>query len=479
MAHKNKPISDTWRWGLYLVIGVLFMAGVVFFSSWQALRATEARFCQTLDFVKSQSTSFEKYNDTVVAKALRRAAVSVHQLAQAPALDLSDPQCLNRQAELLWLTGISVLSPDGTLLCESTTNGIGYAQFGEQLKNDAVLDVFAYPQKTYLKRVLLEDGSAVDVAAHRAESKEVILLAYRYKAGIQVGNYITAVDGTDVKSMSSVDAIQTRLRGESGTTVNVTWLDSEAAEHTADLTHSGYSSTTVDYQMVQGNVGYIRIRQFDSTTPSELDYAIRSLSANGAGSLVFDLRDNGGGLLDDAIQCIDLIAPEGTLAFAEDKNGTRTLLGTSTSESQIDLPVVCLVNGSTASAAELFASSLRTLNGARLVGTTTQGKGTIQSSPQRLSDGSAVVVTVAKLVCGDGSCFDGTGLTVDVERPLTADEQTASYDYTVENDPQIQRAVSTAQQMSGTTTVSGVNEAASSEAADSAAAESTASSSQE
>ena len=167
---------------------------------------------------------------------------------------------------------------------------------------------------------------------------------------------------------------------------------------------------------------------------------------------MFDLRDNGGGLLDDAIQCIDLIAPEGTLAFAEDKNGTQTLLGTSTSESQIGLPVVCLVNGSTASAAELFASSLRTLNGARLVGTTTQGKGTIQSSPQRLSDGSAVVVTVAKLVCGDGSCFDGTGLTVDVERPLTADEQTAYYDYTVENDPQIQRAVSTAQQMSGTTT---------------------------
>ena len=320
-------------------------------------------------------------------------------------------------------------------------------------------------------------GIGVELAVDQSGYAKVIKVydeSPAKEAGIQVGNYITAVDGTDVKSMSSVDAIQTRLRGESGTTVNVTWLDSEAAEHTADLTHSGYSSTTVDYQMVQGNVGYIRIRQFDSTTPSELDYAIRSLSASGAGSLVFDLRDNGGGLLDDAIQCIDLIAPEGTLAFAEDKNGTQTLLGTSTSESRIDLPVVCLVNGSTASAAELFASSLRTLNGARLVGTTTQGKGTIQSSPQRLSDGSAVVVTVAKLVCGDGSCFDGTGLPVDVERPLTADEQTAYYDYTVENDPQIQRAVSTAQQMSGTTTVSGVNEAASSEAADSAAAESVA-----
>ena len=152
MARKNRTTPDTWRWGIYLVIGVLFMAVVVFFSGWRALRTTEARFCQILDFVKSQSTSFEKYNDTVVAKTLRRTAVSVHQLAQDPALDLSDPQCLNRQAELLWLTGISVLSPDGTLLCESTTNGIGYARFGEQLKNDMVLDVFSYPQKTYLKR---------------------------------------------------------------------------------------------------------------------------------------------------------------------------------------------------------------------------------------------------------------------------------------------------------------------------------------
>ena len=297
------------------------------------------------------------------------------------------------------------------------------------------------------------------------------------EAGIAVGNYITTVDGTDVKSLSSADAIQNRLRGESGTPVNVVWLDSEAGEHSADLTHFGYSATTVDYRMLQDNVGYIKIRQFDAGTPSELDYAIRSLSANGAASLVFDLRDNGGGLLEDAISCIDLVAPEGTLAYAEDKNGNRTLLGSSSGESQVTQPIVCLVNGSTASAAELFAGSLRTLNGARLVGTTTMGKGTIQSSPQRLSDGSAVVITVAKLICGDGSCFDGTGLTVDVERPLTTEEQNAYYDYTVEDDPQIQRAVSTAQQLSGTTTVGGVNEAASSseaaesgEPADSAAA---------
>ena len=296
-----------------------------------------------------------------------------------------------------------------------------------------------------------------------------------HEAGITVGNYLTAVDGTDIKNLTGVEAVQTKLRGEIGTTVNVTWLDSEATEHTADLTHSGYNTTTVDYEMLQGNVGYIKIRQFDGSTPSELDYALRSLNAGGAVSFVFDLRDNGGGILDDAISCIDLIVPEGTVAYAEDKNGNRTALGSSTGDSIITQPLVCLVNGNTASAAELFASSLRTMSGARLVGTTTMGKGTIQSSPQRLSDGSAVVVTVAKLLCGDGSCFDGTGLTVDVERGLTADEQISYYDFTLDTDPQIQRAVSTAQQLSGTTTVGGVNEAASSAAAEDAGADSEAS----
>ena len=296
------------------------------------------------------------------------------------------------------------------------------------------------------------------------------------EAGIVVGDYITAVDGTDVKSLTTVDAVQSRLQGEAGTTVNVTWLDSEAASHTADLTHSGYTSTTVDYQML-GDVGYIKIRQFDGSTPSELDYAIRALSASGASSLVFDLRDNGGGVLEDAISCIDLIVPEGTVAYAEDKNGDRTVLGSSSDdESQVTLPMVCLVNGNTASAAELFAASLRTMSGARLVGTTTMGKGTIQSSPQRLSDGSAVSITVAKLICGDGSCFDGTGLTVDVERALSTEEANSYLDYTPETDPQVQRAVSAAQQLSGSTTLAGANDSASSAASDAVDGEADASS---
>ena len=206
MARKNRTTPDKRIWTAYLIIGVFLMAGVAFFSSWRAMRTAEERFCQTLEFVKSQSTSFEKHNDTITAKALRRTAVAVHQLAENPALDLSDPQCLNRQAEKLWLTGISVLGPDGTLRCESTTNGIGYERFGDQLKNDAVLDVLSYPRKTYVKRVLLEDGSAVDVAVHRAESTELLLLAYRYTPA-------EFVEGTALSIQSVLDGYPVETSG--------------------------------------------------------------------------------------------------------------------------------------------------------------------------------------------------------------------------------------------------------------------------
>ena len=179
MTRNNKATPNTRTWVLYVLVGVFFMAGVILASGWKALHVTEEHFRQTIAFVKSQSTSFEKYNDTITAKTLRRTAVSVHQLAGDAALDLSDPHCLKQQTETLWLTGISVLRPDGTLLCEYTANGIGYAQLEDQLKKETALDVFRFPQKTYLKRVLLADGSAVDVAAHRADHQEVILLAYR------------------------------------------------------------------------------------------------------------------------------------------------------------------------------------------------------------------------------------------------------------------------------------------------------------
>ena len=337
-----------------------------------------------------------------------------------------------------------------------------------------------YTADAYAKLLDIQNGVLMGIGVEVAQDQTgyaKVLKVYdgspAQEAGIAAGSYITAIDDTDVRTMSGADAIEDRLLGEAGTTVHLVWLGSDATEQSVDLTRSGYISTTIDYQMTAGDVGYIKIRQFDATTLSELDYAIRTLRNAGAASLLFDLRDNAGGLLDAALNCIDLICPEGVMAWAESRDGTREVLGTSSGDSVVDLPMVCLVNGSTASAAELFAACLRDLGGARLVGSATYGKGTIQSSPQRLSDGSAVVVTVARLIASDGESFDGAGLAVDVERPLTGDEQVMFYDYTIETDPQILRAVSTAQTMSGSATVGGVNaasSAASSEAASSAPA---------
>lgn len=180
MKHKTGATPNKRKWAIYLSVGALLLAGVAFFSGKNELCLTEERFDQTLDFIKSQSTSYEKYNDIVTAKALRREAVSVHQLADNPTLDLSDSQCLEDQAEALWLTGISALDSNGTLLCEYTADGVGYAQLEDQLKRDTVLDALRYPQKTYVKQLLLEDGSAVDVAVRRSASEDVVLLAYRH-----------------------------------------------------------------------------------------------------------------------------------------------------------------------------------------------------------------------------------------------------------------------------------------------------------
>ena len=212
------------------------------------------------------------------------------------------------------------------------------------------------------------------------------------EAGIVVGDYITAVGDTDVKSLTTVDAVQSRLQGEAGTIVNVTWLDSKAASRTTDLTHSGYTSTTVDYQMLD-SVGYIKIRQFDGSTPSELDYAIRSLTTSGAQSLVFDLRDNPGGLLSELITILDHLLPQGDLFVSVDGNGKETV--TQSDSVCVKVPMAVIVNGNTYSAAEFFAAALQEYDWATIVGQNTTGKGRSQTTIA-LPDGSAVHISSRK-----------------------------------------------------------------------------------
>ena len=176
---KLDTVSNKQALMLYLIVGVFVLLATFIISGQKDLRTTEKYFSQTIDFIKGQSISYEKYNDTITAKALRRAAVSVRQVVEDSSVDLSDEKSLKEQTEKLWLTGISVLTLDGKLQCEYTQDGIGYEQFMEELGGDTVLDVVDHPQKTYLKRLSLADGSAVDIAAHRAKSENAVVLAYR------------------------------------------------------------------------------------------------------------------------------------------------------------------------------------------------------------------------------------------------------------------------------------------------------------
>ena len=207
MNRKKKTFTPNMRMAaLYLLMGVLLLLTVTLFSGQESMRATEDYFARTISFVKVQSTSFEKNNDTITAKALRRMAVAVRQLAENDALDLYDPESLRAETESLWLTGIAVLDENGKALCEYTSGNVGYAQFAESLREKAALNVLQNPQKTYLKRILLQDGTAVDVATHRAAAGDAILLAYRVTPP-------EFVEGTALSIQSVLDGYPQNISG--------------------------------------------------------------------------------------------------------------------------------------------------------------------------------------------------------------------------------------------------------------------------
>lgn len=266
--------------------------------------------------------------------------------------------------------------------------------------------------------------------------------------GLQVRGFITAINGTSTKTMMDTATITSALLGEEGTTTTITYLTPDRQEQTLDLVHTNYNTPTVSYQLTVGTCGYIRIDSFGTSTANEFKTAVDSLKEQGATCYVFDLRDNTGENLNAALVSADYCLPSGLIAQQENKDGTITDLRMS-DENEITLPMVCLVNGSTAGGAELFANALRKMGGATLVGTTTMGKGVVMSDAQSFSDGSAAYITVGLLLDNEGKSWNDTGLTPDVDASLSADEQTAYYDFTIDTDPQISKAVNTAMSLTG------------------------------
>lgn len=306
-----------------------------------------------------------------------------------------------------------------------------------------------YSAKAYSERVGLANGRlmGIGVAVVKDPSSGYARIIRVYdntpatNVGLEVGGFITAIGDTSTRSMSDTAAMTSALLGEEGSTVNIKYLPPLREEQSFEIAHANYTTPSIStVRLMDNGVGYLRIDSFTSGTAVEFRNAVNSLTNQGATSLIFDLRDNSGENLNAALVATDYCVPSGLIAQSQDKGGNVTDLRMS-DENEITLPMVCLVNGSTASGAELFANALRKMAGATIVGSTTAGKGVLLSDPQSLSDGSAVVITVGILLDNEGKNWNGTGLTPDVDASLTNDEQSSYYDFTVDNDPQIAKAI--------------------------------------
>lgn len=314
-----------------------------------------------------------------------------------------------------------------------------------------------YSAKAYTEKVGVESGRlmniGVSVIKDSSSGYARIIRVYdnspASEIGLQVGGFITTIGDVSVRTMSDTAAINSALLGEEGTTVSITYLNPDRQEQPAvELVRSNYTTATVFTQLTEEGCGYVCIDAFASTTGTEFRTAVENLVDQGAKALVFDLRNNTGESLDAALVAADYCVPAGLMAQSQAKDGTLTDLRIS-DDHEITLPMVCLVNGNTAGGAELFANALRKMAGASIVGTTTAGKGVVLSNPQSFSDGSAAVITIGLLLDNEGQSWNGTGLTPDVEATLTADEQNSYYDFTVETDPQINRAMTSVMAMVG------------------------------
>ncbi len=229
------------------------------------------------------------------------------------------------------------------------------------------------------------------------------------EAGLMPEDVLIAVDGTSVEGMD-LDLAVDMIRGEEGSKVVLTvkrgdeTLDLEVERRKIDV-------ITVASEMLDNNIGYIQISQFEGVTLDQFNSAFDELVEMGMEGLIIDIRDNPGGRLDVVTDMLDRILPEGLIVYTEDKNGKREEIY-SDEECDLDIPCAVLVNGNSASASEIFSGALQDYGLAEIIGTQTFGKGIVQSI-MGLLDGSAVKITVQDYYTPNGNNIHGIGITPD------------------------------------------------------------------
>ncbi len=235
-----------------------------------------------------------------------------------------------------------------------------------------------------------------------------------FKAGIKAGDKILKISGESTKNMGLTDAVS-KMRGPKGTSIILT-IFREGWKETKDFTivRDIIKIKSVKSKMLQDGIGYIKITQFQESTGPDLSAALDKLSKEGMTSLIIDLRNDPGGLLNSAVEVTEqFLPPKKLVVYIKSKSGEKTEYFTEGEKPYTDMPMVVLVNQGSASASEIVAGALKDWNRAVIIGVQTFGKGSVQSLIP-LSDGSGLRLTTAKYYTPKGISIQGVGITPDI-----------------------------------------------------------------
>lgn len=252
------------------------------------------------------------------------------------------------------------------------------------------------------------------------------------EAGMQTDDILYKVNGEEVTGVDLTEVVS-KVKGVEGTSVILTILRG-TEEIEMEVVRRTISIPTVESEMLENNIGYIAISEFDEITLEQWNEAYNTLNEQGMTSLIVDLRNNPGGGLSVVAEILDTILPQGTIVYHEDKYGRRDEY-TSDEEHKIEIPMAVLINGNSASASEIFAGAVKDYGIGTLIGTTTFGKGIVQQMIG-LGDGSAVKVTISKYYTPSGVCIHKSGIDPDIELEFDSEKYTED-----ETDNQLQKAI--------------------------------------
>ena len=304
-------------------------------------------------------------------------------------------------------------------------------------------DVYSryYTKDEYEQESVTTEGSYVGIGvAMQKYTAGGVQIVECYKgstaeeAGVKVDDVITAINGEDITDTELQDVVSMIKDNEDK---DVVLTVQRKGEDTQEITVkvSNVELPSVFGEMLDENTGYIQITEFKGVTVEQYEEVFADLKEQGMERLVVDLRDNPGGLLNVVCDILRDILPEGLIVYTEDKNGNRSE-ETCDGKNPLDMPLAVLVNGNSASASEIFAGAVKDYGLGTIVGTTTYGKGVVQS----ISDGSAVKLTIANYYTPKGNSINKTGIRPDVEVELSP-ELLNQEEITHEEDNQLQAAL--------------------------------------